>query len=208
MIKKLQLLSEASDVILDESKNKTLSERLDYIVKKTTEILDAELCSLWLVKDSNVYLETSFDSMPVLGNIKNNLSSVQKREPKEIKLQIKSGKKSGLTGHIAYERKVFNAYGEKLRNHFAIKNKDATDFLPSKYPYSELACPLVDPKEKLIRLLIASNKKDETGKPILDEEFSKEFDELLMHDLVAKLIIAIENSKPMTAKFGYKIHNI
>lgn len=57
---KLKLLSAASNVLLAEFQNKSLTEKLDYVVEKATEILDTELCSLWLVKDGHISLETSY----------------------------------------------------------------------------------------------------------------------------------------------------
>ncbi|MFX0134942.1 MAG: GAF domain-containing protein, partial [Candidatus Hodarchaeota archaeon] len=108
-----------------------------------------------------------------------------------IKLDIGTG----LTGYIAAKKEVFNIYGDELRNHPATKDKDTSFFLPSQKSYSTLAYPIIDENKKLVGLLIAYNKLDEKGKPLITSGFSKEFDEPLMRILTTKLLISIKNAQ-------------
>ncbi len=182
VIKKFELLSAASNVLLAEFENNPLSEKYDFIVEKATEILDAELCSLWLVKDGHVSLETSY-------------SQEGKVRPKEdVVLPIKGGPRSGMTEYIAFHKKVFNAFGKALENHPARKPENPVDFVQSNKMYSELAYPILDDKN-LIGLLFAYNKKRANGKPLKIAGFSKEFDEPLMKILTTKLVISIKNAR-------------
>ena len=187
IFKKLEMLSDASNVLLKEYENKTLEEKFDFIVEKTIKLLDAELCSLFLVEENNLKLVTSFAIDSAEG--------IKKREEDPVILPIISGKGTGVTGAIAYSKKIFNEYGEILINHPAIKNAETSDFLPSKFCYSELAYPMLDEEGELLGLFKAYNKLDENGKPLISAGFSKEFDEPLMEILTTKLIIAIKNSQ-------------
>ncbi|RMD93064.1 MAG: GAF domain-containing protein, partial [Calditrichaeota bacterium] len=194
MIKKLEMLSEASDFLLSEFENKPLQEKFDFIVEQTTKILDAEMCSFWLVKrPGKISLETSFLQEGKVNKIIN------------LDLEISEKLKKGLTGYIAAKKKVFNCYGEKLRKHPAIKDPDPPEFVPSQQMYSELAYPLLDENKQLIGLLIAYNKLDATGKPYGDRGFSKEFDEPLMQILTTKLKISLKNAAVLKKLRNYEL---
>ncbi len=193
MIGKLKLLSKASNVLLAEFENKPLPEKFDFIVEKTTEILDAELCSLWLVKDGHIRLETSYSQK---GKVRFKEGWI---------LPIKDGPRSGMTGHIAFHKKIFNAYGNEIDNHPARNPDNPVDFLPSQKVYSQLAYPLLDEGQNLIGLLFAYNKKDAKGQPLKNAGFSKEFDEPLMKILTTKLLISIKNAELVKKLRGYEL---
>ena len=193
MIGKLELLSDASNVLLAEFENKPLPEKLDYIVEKTTEILDAELSSLWLVKDGYINLETSFSQE---GKVRPNY---------RVALQIKEGPRTGLTGYIAFHKKVFNLFGEALENHSARNPEIPADFVASQKMYSELAYPMLDEDQNLIGLLFTYNKKDENGQAFRDRGFSKDFDEPLMKILTTKLLISIKNANLLKKLKDYEL---
>lgn len=192
MINKLGLLSAANNVLLAEFENKSLAEKFDFVVEKVTEILDAELCSLWLVNEGHIRLETSF-------------SQEGKVKYKEgLSLPIKDGHQSGMTGFIAFHKKVFNDFGEKIDNHSARNPNNPVDFLASQKVYSELAFPILDDQE-LVGLLIAYNKRDHEGKPLLNASFIKEFDEPLMKVLTTKLLISIKNARILKKLRDYEL---
>ena len=192
MISRLKLLSDASNVLLSEFDNVPLEDKLDYVVKKSLEILDAELCSLWLANGKTIDLASSF-------------SSKGKVEKNRISLRIQDGPKSGLTGSLACRKEVFNAYGEKLWKHPAMNRANTSAFVPSKEVYSELAYPMLDGNANFLGLLIAYNKKDESGQPTRDRGFSKEFDEPVMKILTTKIAISIKNSEPLKRLRGYEL---
>jgi len=197
MIFKLGLLSEASDKLLSEFKDLTLDKKIDFFVEKIIRIVDAELCSLFLVENDNLVLKTEFSIEDTI--------NIKKRKKETLILPIKSGVKTGQTGAIAYEKKVYNKYGEEHRNHAAIKNPSGTQFLPSKFNYSELAYPMLDDNGELLGLLIAYNKRDDFGRPFTDRGFSKEFDEPLMKILTSKLTISIKNSQLVNELERFKL---
>ena len=197
MVEKLKLLSEAANVLLKEYEDKTLEEKFEIIVEKTLEILDAELCSLFLANKNKLHLMTSFAI--------EDKTVIKKREKEEIVLEIKSGYKTGHTGAIAAAKVPYNEFGKKHRSHPAAKIPEKTDWLPSNFNYSELAYPLLDEGGELIGLLLAYNKRDEYGKPYTDRGFSKEFDEPLMKILTSKLIISIKNAKLLNQLKNYEL---
>jgi len=193
MVGKLGLLSNASNVLLAEFEDKSLAEKFDFIVEKATEILDAELCSLWLVKGDHAILETSYSQEGKI-IIKNSVSR-----------PIIDGFQTGMTGHIAFHKMVFNVYGEALWNHPARNPNNPEDFVPSQKMYSELAYPMLDEDQNLIGLLFAYNKKDVNGQPLKNAGFSKEFDEPLMKILTTKLVISIKNANLLKKLRDYEL---
>ncbi|MFX0137189.1 MAG: GAF domain-containing protein, partial [Candidatus Hodarchaeota archaeon] len=197
MINKLSLLSEASNILLSEYENKPLEDKFDFIVEKATEILDAELCTLWLVRDGHIYIKTSFGIREGLGEPE----KIDKRK----KLPIKSGEGSGLHGHVAFTKKVLNLFGDQIISHPALGKQDASDYLSTEVSFSTLNHPVVDETDELLGLLVAYNKRDEHGRPFKDRGFSEEFDEPLMKILTTKLIISIKNAQLVNELEKYKL---
>ncbi|NUO79437.1 GAF domain-containing protein [candidate division KSB1 bacterium] len=191
MIRKLGLLSEAHNVLLAEFENKSLEQKLDHVVAKAAEILEAELCSLWLVRDGQICLETSY-SQEGRAFIKRKLA-----------YPIVDGPQIGMTSHIAFHKKVFNAYGEAIDHHPARNPEKPVDFLASQKMYSELAYPILD-GEKLLGFLFAYNKLDAAHQPSANGGFSEEFDEPIMKILTTKLRISIKNALLMKKLRDYE----
>jgi len=194
MINKLGLLSAANNVLLAEFDNKSLTDKFDFIVEKATEILDAELCSLWLAKEENVVLETSYTED---GKV---VYSPAKSSP------ITNDPQNGMTGYMAFQKRIFNLYGEELQRLRALANPphDAY-FVKPKETYSELAYPMLDEEGNLIGLFFAYNKKGEDGTPLQNSGFSKELDEPLMKVLTTKLLISIKNSRILKKLRDYEL---
>lgn len=190
MIKKLSLLSEATNTLLSGYENQPLEKKFDFIVEKTTEILDAELCTLWLVRNGHIEIETSFGLTDGLGE--------PEKIDKKQRLPIISEPKAGLHGYIADTKKVQNLYGDALRNHPAIRKQGSEDFLSTEFPLSSLNYPMLDENGELLGLLCAYNKRDEYHRPVKNRGFSKEFDEPLLKILTTKLIISIKNNQILT----------
>ncbi|MDZ7356208.1 MAG: GAF domain-containing protein [candidate division KSB1 bacterium] len=188
MIKKLSLLSETDNVLLSESDNKSLEQKFDFIVEKATEILDAELCTLWLVDDGHIYIKTSY-------GIKEGLGEAEKID-KQKKLPIISGEGTGLHGHIAFTKKPHNLTRQEIYSHPATRKEiDTSDFLSTDVAYSSLNYPILDETNELLGLICAYNKRDEGGNLCTDRGFSDEFDAPLMQFLTMKLLIAIKNAQ-------------
>jgi GAF domain-containing protein len=194
MINKLGLLSAANNVLLAEFENKSLTDKFDFIVAKATEILDAELCSFWLVKEGNVVLETSYSEA---GKV---VHFLEKSSP------ITNDPRNGLTGYMAYQKEAFNLYGDELQRLRALAEPphDA-DFVKPKATYSELAYPMLDEEGNLIGLFFAYNKKGEDGTPLQNSGFSKELDEPLMKVLTTKLLISIKNARILKKLRDYEL---
>ncbi len=197
MIKKLSLLSETDGVLLSEADKKSLDEKFDFIVEKATEILDAELCTLWMVDDGHIYIKTSF-------GIKEGLGEAEKID-KQKKLPITSGEGSGLHGHIAFTKQPHNLTRQQIYSHPATrKDITTTDFLSTDVAYSSLNFPILDEKNDLLGLLCAYNKRDENGNLCTDRGFSEEFDMPLMQILTTKLLIAIKNAQMINELDKYR----
>lgn len=193
MNRKLELLSIASDVLLSEFENTPLNKKLDYIVEKTLKILNAELCTLWLAKGENLVLETSYSEEGKIIHLD------EKKSP------IKDDPQTGLTGYMAFHKKIFNLYGEELRELRIRARKKPVGFLHSKETYSELIYPMLDREGNLIGLLVAYNKKDEDGKPLTSAGFTKDFDEPLMKILTSKIVISIKNARTLKKLKDYEL---
>lgn len=187
LIDMLNRLSATDSVLLSEAAKKSLDKKFDYIVETATEILNAELCTLWLVEDGHIYIKTSF-------GIKEGLGEPEKID-KQKKLPIKTGPGAGLHGHIAFTKQKHNLTYQEIHEHPALGSPHASDFLSTEISYSSLSFPILDENNELLGLLCAYNKRDATGKPSKEVSFSKDVDECLMQTLVNKLLIAIKNAQ-------------
>ena len=108
---------------------------------------------------------------------------------------IRSGRGSGLTGHIAYEGKLFNAFGEALTTHPAVRSSQA-GHLKSGRCHSLLALPLFKRSGReraLLGLLRIENKKGPEGHPAADIGFTSE-DERRLQLFGEAVTIAIESA--------------
>jgi len=180
---RLEKLAKVTKEITGNLGSMTLDELLTLIAKHATDILDAEVCGIHLVKrDGFLSLEASY------GHRKGGF-----KKGKEF--AIRSGPKTGLTGHIAYEGKLFNAHGDELANHIAVRGVEP-DHLPSGKCYSLLAIPLkkqVGDTEKLVGLLRAENKK-KNGYALPTLSFTKE-DEWILNIFAEAVVVAIESAE-------------
>ncbi|KAA3657161.1 MAG: GAF domain-containing protein [Chloroflexi bacterium] len=182
-LKRLQKLAKASNKIMQSLGDISLTHRLRIIAKHATEILNAEVCGMSLVRaDGTLQFAADYGY----------------DDKKQLKpghqFVIQSGHGTGLTGHIAYQGKLFNEFGAKLINHFAVKGDEANT--ASGKCYSLLAIPLkkqIGAEQKLVGLLRIENKKDKDGKPGLHIGFSAE-DESTLRLFAADVVVAIENA--------------
>ncbi|MDZ7342000.1 MAG: GAF domain-containing protein, partial [candidate division KSB1 bacterium] len=197
IIDKLNKLSTTDSVLLSEFGKKSLDEKFDYIVEKATEILNAELCTLWLVENGYIYIKTSY-------GIKEGLGEPEKID-RQKKLPIKTGTGSGLHGHIAFTKQKHNLTFQEIYHHPALGTPNSSDFLSTDISYSSINFPILDEKNNLLGLLCAYNKLDKNGKPSKNISFSKDIDECLMQTLVNKLLIAIKNSHLVNELEKYRL---
>ena len=146
-------LSKATMEIMDNLRTATLEERLNLIAKSAANVLEAESCGVFLVKDGALSLEASYGHRE--GGFK-----------KGMRLPIRSAPGGGLNSHIAHTGKAFRMHGDALKNHFAVGHI-GTYHTPSRECYSILAVPLYEgagDRKKLIGLLRADNKRSRAGK--------------------------------------------
>lgn len=180
---RLEQLAQTSGRIMGDLGGMSLDQRLHMIAKYAAEILNAEACGISLVKNPGVLsLEAGYGYQP-------------DKFEKGREFIILSAPHTGLTGHIAHEGELFNACGEKLLNHFAVKGELAPT--PSGNCYSLLAIPLMkkDTEEKeLIGLLRVENKKNKYGEVGPEIGFTKE-DEAILQLFADAVIVAIEGAK-------------
>jgi len=185
-LRRLEKLAKVTKEITGNLGSMTLDELLTLIAKHATDTLDAEVCGIHLVKrEGFLSLEASYGHRE---------GGFQKGR----EFAICSGPKTGLTGHIAYEGKLFNAHGDVLKNHFAVRGVEP-DHLPSGECYSLLAIPLKKKEgktEKLVGLLRAENKKQD-GRALPALSFTKE-DEWILNIFAEVVVVAIENARRVT----------
>lgn len=179
----LEQLARTSNEIMDNVGNMSLDEILGIIATYATVILHAEACGIFLVK--------RFGFLSLEASHGHRAGMFEKGK----ELAIRSGPQTGLTGHIAYEGKLFNAYGNELDNHFAVKGAQA--HAASGTCCSLLAIPLKKKggqKEELIGLLRADNKKGKDGQASPDLGFTLE-DEWILRLFADIAVVAIEEAK-------------
>src|ERR1044071_511885 len=181
--KRLDGLSRATREIIGFVGKASLDELLTLIAKHAIEVLEAEACGVFLVRQKgSMTLEASY------GHREGGFQ-------KGMRFDIVSGIGSGLTGHIAHRGALFNANGDFLVNHFAVRRSSA-NHTPSGRCHSLLVIPLkkrVGDEEKLIGLLRLDNKKGLDKLPHPTLAFSTE-DERILSIFAETVVLAIENS--------------
>lgn len=175
-------LTRVAHRILSDLGVTALDEHLSLIAREAAGVLNAELCQVLLVSRPGVLtLESSWGHCP---------GTFERRE-----FEIRSGPRTGLTGHIAHELKVFRGHGEALTGHFAVRGLK-NEHLPSGHCSSLLAVPLVKSSSEgktLLGLLRLENKKNDFGAVSPDVAFD-EADERTAQLLADVVVSAIDNA--------------
>ena len=180
-LKRLEKLSRSTTEIMSNLGKLKRHELLTLVAQHATEILAAETCGISLVNGKDVLSLEAFHGHPS--------GSVQRGQ----QFPIVSGDKTGLTGHIAYQGRLFNAFGEKLHNHKAIRSRQNST-TPSGECYSVLAIPLRNNHGDLIGLLRADNKLKDDGSPYPTQAFTKE-DEWIISIYAEVVAVCVENAR-------------
>lgn len=183
-IKRWEKLSKISREIMGNLEDLPLDQRLKLIVQHAADILEAEASGTLLVERPG-YLRL------VAGHGYAYQESLEGQE-----FAICNGPQSGLTGYIAHERKLFNAHGEELIRHFAVRG-EKVKHLPSGECHSLLAIPLMKKEqggEKLLGLIRVDNKKAANGQATPNLRFTKE-DECFLSIFADAVVAALENAE-------------
>lgn len=190
----LEKLAHFSNEMMGSLGRLSLDDRLTLIAKHATHILNAECSGVLLVKRPGVLsLEASYGHHP---------NGFQKG----CELLIQSGPKLGLAGHVAYVGEMFNACGEALTGHFAIKG--GQPFANSQQCHSLLAVPLKrleNGRQELVGLLRVDNKKDENGRSDPTVGFTKE-DEWIISLFANAAVLAIQSASLLDEVQAQKNH--
>lgn len=177
-------ISQAMQEIMGDLASMPLDERLTLIAKHATQILDAQICGIYLVKRPGFLSSAA------------SYGRTEGRFHKGMEVAIHGGPGAGLTGHIAFEGKLFNACGSALRNHFAFP-REGKDGAPSSGIHSLLAIPLkkkVGPDEHLLGVLEVENKKGKDEQPVSALGFDEE-DEWILKIFAEEVVLAIEAAR-------------
>jgi GAF domain-containing protein len=172
-------LSQATLEILEKLRSGTLDERLSLIAMSAANVLEAESCGVFLVRKGMLSLEASHGHRR--GGFK-----------KGLRLPIRSGPKTGLTGHIAYSGRHLRLHGAALTNHYAVSGVGPSH-TSSRVCSSILAIPLFDRTQnnrRLIGLLRVDNKKS-SGLAIGDEPFFTKEDESILKIFADTAVVAM-----------------
>jgi PAS domain S-box-containing protein len=159
-----------------------LTERLTLIARHSAKLLDAEACG--------VLLASRADTLRWVANWGHREGFFEEGQ----EFEIRSGLRSGLTGHIASEGKVVNLSRDEILAHPArIGNEDSS---PSGQCHSILGVPLfrnIGGNSSLIGILRATNKRavDEFASP--PTRFSEE-DESIIRIFAEAAVAAIESA--------------
>jgi GAF domain-containing protein len=183
-LRRLEKLSQASNEIMGSLGDVSLEERLHLIARHATEILEAEACGISLVKHTGL--------LHFVASHGYREGAIERGR----EFAILSGPKSGLTGHIAHEGKLFNAHGSQLTDHFAVKGETLSPTIAGQC-HSLLAIPLkrwVGEEEELVGLLRVENKKDKEGKSGPQLGFTAE-DESILKLFADAVVVAIESAE-------------
>src|SRR4029079_19346381 len=95
---------------------------------------------------------------------------------KGAEFKVISGERTGLTGHIAYDGRLFNVLGPELVHHFGVRGEE-----PARC-YSLLAIPLKKKskeEETVVGLLRVENKKSADDQPHPSLSFTEEDEEVI-----------------------------
>jgi GAF domain-containing protein len=180
----LERLSQASQEISGNLETMRLEERLTLIAAHAADILQAEVCAVLLVRKLGfLSLEASHGHRP--GSFERGREFAIHHEPG-----------GGLTGFIAHRGELFNAHGEELTRHAAVRGLEPTH-APSRKCHSLLAIPLkkrVGTEEKIIGLLRADNKKGTDGISLPSLRFTKE-DEWVLQIFARAVVVALESAE-------------
>lgn len=178
-IDRLEQLSGATRQLMSRFDSVTLDERLEAIAKHTAQIVRAEVCHVFLVRGkSDLCLEASYGDDPY---------GFKKGERFEISDNIDAG----LIGYIASKEKVFNDWGDSLRQDPAF----SAQINASTRCRSLLAVPIwkgTTSGERLVGLLQVSNKIENDGGVLEQLRFNQE-DEWLLQILAEAVLVALEN---------------
>lgn len=185
-VNRLQKLSLAAGQIMSELGRISQDEMLHLIAQHATEILEAEAGSILLVRRPGFL---SFEA-----GYGYTAQGIQQGRT----FEIRTGRRTGLTGHIAYEKKVFKAHGEELVNHPAVRGREHP-YMKSRECYSMLAIPLLaqaaaGEEPALLGLLRLDNKKSRRG-AIGPKYFFTEEDEWIGHLFARTVVVAIESAR-------------
>lgn len=178
--RKILALNESIKDILSDFREMPLDERLYRVAKNAANLAGAETCGILMQKGGFLSLEASYGHKT--GHF-----------VKGMKFVIKSGKKTGLTGYVAYHGKTFSANGEALAKHSAVKGEGS--HTPSGFCHSLLMVPLRrklgNNSNQIVAWLRLDNKKGDNGKPEPDVAFTRE-DQLILNFFSSMVIGALD----------------
>lgn len=156
-----QRLHQALQRILSQSGAASLEERLAVIAREAATVINAESCQVLLAHTS--------DYLTLVAGYGHHEGTFDRGR----RFRITSGPHTGLTGHIAQERRVFCEHGERLTSHFATRGL-SNAHMPSGQCCSLLAIPLLHGSDELLGLLRIENRRGPDGQPSPDTGFSED----------------------------------
>ena len=175
---------------------KNVDDLLSLIVKKTRQILAADVSCLYLTVDSSKQ-----NNVPTLLKFKLSNYDVHELDLFESYVDIKE---SNLLGYVATHRTVVNISDVSAPHQYPFEFKNTTD-TQVLYPFrSVIAVPLISNKNRVIGVLAIWNKKKIRKSAVTYEnvdDFVLPFtqtDEALLRSIAGQASVAIENSKLYT----------
>lgn len=178
-VDRLEQLSGATRELMSRFDSVTLDERLAAIAEHTAQIVQAEACQVFLVREKGVLsLEACYGQDP---------SGFEKG----ARFEISDTEGSAAAGYIASKERVFNVWGDRLRQQLPFSAQ------PNSFSQcrSLLAIPIwkaTAGRETLVGLLQVSNKIESDSSVLEQLRFNQE-DEWLLQILAEAVLVALEN---------------
>ncbi|MFZ0749693.1 MAG: hypothetical protein WAM70_10070, partial [Pyrinomonadaceae bacterium] len=200
LLERIEKISDASFEFSKSLDTQSLNSRLTAIARAATDILGAEMCGVFRIRDwETMTLEASYGHRP--GGF-----------PIAESFHIRDQEHSGLTGALAYRlraqfleaqargetgsfKRLVNVRESDLANDQAVRGDD--DNSPSGHCFSLLAVPLISippSTPSITGLLRVSNKKSVSGLATSEVTFTKE-DEWILRIFAEVAAIAIETAE-------------
>jgi len=177
----LEKLAQAVGEIMTDLEGQSFDDRLTYIARHVTQILDCECCYIVLVKREGwLSLEASY------GHRENSF-----QRGKEF--EIRTGERSGLLGHIAFQKEIFNECGDDLRRHYAVRNDCPPTHLRSGECHSLLVVPFVEKETGELRGLLCADNKQTNRLGSSDVKFT-DIDVSMLSVFSEAVVVALESA--------------
>ena len=182
LLARLERLSRVTGEIMSDLAGRSVDGRLELVVARGAELLEAEACSILLLRRGGML---RLEAASGYGDA-NSLVGTSYR--------VRGGSATSLAARILQSGDVFNASGEALHRELAA-SAEPSPGLPSGGYHSLLAVPLRGEGEVPLGLLKFENRLGKLGAPCDTCRFSGGEDELVARSFAAAVVVALSGAE-------------